>query len=58
MKRDPEKALNQFCETAFPMQRPQTIEDIGKAVVFLASGDACNITGQCLHVDGGAVIRD
>jgi len=58
VKRHPEEAFNQFCETAFPMQRPQTIEDTGKAVAFLASGDACNITGQCLHVDGGAVIGD
>ena len=58
VKRDPEEAFNQFCARAFPMQRPQTVKEIGKAVAFLASDDARNITGQCLHVDGGAVVRD
>lgn len=36
------------------MQREQTPEDIGRAVAFLASDDAKNITGQALNVDGGA----
>jgi NAD(P)-dependent dehydrogenase (short-subunit alcohol dehydrogenase family) len=44
--------------TMTPMKRPQTPADVAKAVAFLASSDAANITGQCLHVDGGAVIRD
>lgn len=38
-----------------PLRRPQTVEDIAKAVVFLASDDAANITGQSLMVDGGMV---
>ncbi|MFK7913042.1 MAG: SDR family NAD(P)-dependent oxidoreductase [Pseudomonadales bacterium] len=38
-----------------PMRRPQTIEDMGNAAVFLASDNAVNITGQCLMVDGGMV---
>lgn len=41
-----------------PLKRPQTADDVAKAVAFLASSDAHNITGQCLHVDGGAIIRD
>lgn len=41
-----------------PLGRPQTPEDIGKAVAFLVSDDAGSITGQCLHVDGGAIVRD
>lgn len=41
-----------------PMKRPQTPDDVARAVTFLASPDAANITGQCLHVDGGTVIRD
>lgn len=41
-----------------PLGRPQSVEDVGKAVAFLASEDAFNITGQCLHVDGGAILRD
>jgi len=38
-----------------PMRRPQTPEDIGNAVVFLASDEAREITGQALNVDGGAI---
>lgn len=40
-----------------PNGREQTPEDMGKAVVFLVSEDAKNITGQALHVDGGMVMR-
>ncbi len=36
-----------------PMGREQTPEDIGHAVVFFASDEAKNITGQDLAVDGG-----
>lgn len=39
-----------------PLGRPQTPESVGKAVVFLASSDADDITGQALNVDGGAVL--
>ncbi len=38
-----------------PLQRPQTVEDIGNAVLFLVSENAVNITGQSLMVDGGMV---
>jgi len=38
-----------------PMRRAQTVDDIGKAVVFLVSEDSLNITGQSLMVDGGMV---
>lgn len=41
-----------------PLGRPQTPEDVGKAVAFLVSDDARCITGQCLHVDGGAIVSD
>jgi NAD(P)-dependent dehydrogenase (short-subunit alcohol dehydrogenase family) len=40
-----------------PMGREQTPEDIGRAVVFLVSEEAKNITGQVLNVDGGMVMR-
>jgi len=36
-----------------PLRRPQSAEDIGAAVAFLASPLAGNITGQSLNVDGG-----
>jgi len=38
-----------------PLRREQTTTDIGNAVVFLASDQALNITGQTLMVDGGMV---
>jgi NAD(P)-dependent dehydrogenase (short-subunit alcohol dehydrogenase family) len=53
----PYDAFLEYYRPVTPMQRPQSAEEIGKAVAFLASEDARNITGQCLHVDGGA-IRD
>jgi len=39
-----------------PLAREQTPEDIGRAVAFLVSEDAKNITGQALNVDGGQVL--
>ncbi len=36
-----------------PLQRVGRVEDIGAAVVFMASPAASWITGQCLYVDGG-----
>ena len=41
-----------------PMGRPQTTDDIGQTVKFLSSDSSKNITGQCIHVDGGAILRD
>ncbi len=37
-----------------PLGREQTPEDIGNAVLFLASDEAKNITGHTLDVDGGS----
>ena len=39
-----------------PQKREQTAEDIGRAVVFLVSEDAKNITGQSLNVDSGRIM--
>jgi NAD(P)-dependent dehydrogenase (short-subunit alcohol dehydrogenase family) len=36
-----------------PMRRPATAMDIANAVLFLVSGKARHITGQCLIIDGG-----
>ena len=55
---DPYQDFVERYATVIPMGRPQDPRDIGVAVAFLASDDASNITGQCLHVDGGAVLRD
>jgi len=38
-----------------PLRREQTVEDIGRAVVFLVSDDSMNITGQSFNVDGGMI---
>ena len=44
-----DEAIQERC----PLKREQTPEDVGKAVAFLASDDAFNITGQSLNVNGG-----
>lgn len=38
-----------------PLKRPQKPEDIGNAVVFLASNEASEITGDVLQVNGGVI---
>ena len=40
----------------YPLKREITPEDIGRAVVFLVSEDAKNITGQTLNINAGAAI--
>lgn len=49
--------LRYFVAPSTPLQEEQTPEDMGRAVVFLVSDDAKNITGQILHIDGGQVTR-
>ena len=49
--------LDQY-EGVIPLGRPQSPEDIGKMAAFLVSEDARNVTGQCIHVDGGVILRD
>ena len=55
---DPEQIFEDKYSSIIPLGRPQTPEDIGKMAAFLASDDTCNVTGQCVHVDGGVIIRD
>jgi NAD(P)-dependent dehydrogenase (short-subunit alcohol dehydrogenase family) len=52
----PRQVFEDRVKAVVPLQREQTPEDIGHAVVFLASEEARNITGQALHVDGGTVM--
>lgn len=40
---------------AYPIPRPGTPEDIGAAVVYLASEEASWITGQAIPINGGVV---
>lgn len=41
---------------SIPLGRPATVDDVAQAVLFLASDQACYITGQVLNVDGGMVM--
>ena len=50
---DQRRAFEAMLADRCPLGREQTPSDIGKAVAFLASDDARNITGQALNVDGG-----
>jgi NAD(P)-dependent dehydrogenase (short-subunit alcohol dehydrogenase family) len=56
--KDTYEAFLEHYKKMFPLGRPQTPEDIGKAVAFLVSEEAKNITGQSLNVDSGAIITD
>jgi NAD(P)-dependent dehydrogenase (short-subunit alcohol dehydrogenase family) len=49
--------LKYIVQPLTPLGVEQTPEDMGRAVVFLVSDDAKNITGQILHIDGGQVTR-
>lgn len=49
----PRELFEEWVKHNTPLQREQTPEDIGNLVVFLASEEARNITGQSIHVDGG-----
>jgi len=60
--KDPREYFIEFMEgkhpemgPPIPLQREQTAEDIGRAVVFFVSEDAKNVTGQTLNVDGGRI---
>jgi meso-butanediol dehydrogenase/(S,S)-butanediol dehydrogenase/diacetyl reductase len=52
----PKEYFLKFVAYRVPQKREQTPEDVGRAVVFLASEDARSITGQALNVDGGMVM--
>jgi meso-butanediol dehydrogenase/(S,S)-butanediol dehydrogenase/diacetyl reductase len=47
-----EEAFGEFI-AGIPLARPQTPEDIGEVVAFLASEKARNMTGQGINVTGG-----
>ena len=51
-KKLPEPVI-EAAKQLIPLRRVGTVDDIAKAVAFLASDDAAYITGQVLPVDGG-----
>ena len=55
--KEPKDVFLRYVKRLVPLGREQTEEDIGRAVAFLASDDAKNITGQSLNVDGGMVME-
>ena len=50
----PEQLAESFA-TYIPMVTPPPVDDLGDAVLFLASDLASTITGTTLHVDGGTM---
>jgi meso-butanediol dehydrogenase/(S,S)-butanediol dehydrogenase/diacetyl reductase len=53
--KDKEAVFQEYVSAQMPLGRPQTPEDIGQAVVYLAQAD--NITGIALNVAGGMVMH-
>ena len=53
MARKLPEPVNEAAIQLIPVKRMGTVEDVAKAVAFLASDDAGYITGQVLCVDGG-----
>ena len=52
---DSEATFRQYASSLIPLDRPQTPDDIGEAVVYLAQAD--NVTGIALNVAGGLVMH-
>jgi meso-butanediol dehydrogenase/(S,S)-butanediol dehydrogenase/diacetyl reductase len=55
LSRDAQTAFQEHAAANVPLGRPQTPEDIGQAVVYLAKAD--NVTGVALNVAGGLVMH-
>ena len=53
---DPYEIFMDSVKARQPIPRPQTPEDIGRAVAFFASEDASEINGQALNVNGGGIM--
>ncbi len=58
MKLHRDQAFIDAQKSAVPLGRLGTPEDIGQAVLFLASDEAAYITGQTLVVDGGQTLPE
>jgi NAD(P)-dependent dehydrogenase (short-subunit alcohol dehydrogenase family) len=52
----PDEAFENFC-SSIPLGRPQTPEDIGNMVTYLASDRAMNMTGQAINVTSGQLMH-
>ena len=54
--KDPKEIFTSYTMRS-ALGREQTVEDMGRMVVFLASEDGRNITGQSINIDGGIVME-
>tara|TARA_Y100001936_G_scaffold134355_2_gene131348 strand:- start:2915 stop:3724 length:810 start_codon:yes stop_codon:yes gene_type:complete len=52
----PREVFLKFIKDNCPLQREQTVEDIGYGVAFFASDNSKNITGQSLNINGGTIM--
>ena len=52
----PRELFLEYIKENCPLQREQTTEDVGNAVVFFASDNSLNITGQYLNINGGTIM--
>ncbi|CAG2109418.1 unnamed protein product [Medioppia subpectinata] len=50
-----EDLVKMFCQTAYPMGRPGYVDDMVRAIEFLASDSSSFITGISMPIDGGAI---
>lgn len=49
-------AARQYIYSVHPLGRISSISELGRAAVFLASGDASFITGTAMEIDGGVTL--
>ncbi len=49
--------LSEDYQRCTPLPRPGEVEDVANLVMFLLSDAAAWITGQCINVDGGHILR-
>ena len=50
------EAFLEHCKTTHAMGRAGTVDEVAKAIAFLASDAASFVTGQTLAIDGGRSI--